>query len=141
MTTPTPIEKAVSKEVAKTSPVWIRRDYIIVGVIITVLAVLSTVQIISLRRIEQSVKSTDVLEECFTPGTRCSEFSAESQRASRAYFAKLIADASLCTLITSGAVNTGEIPFTSEAIDTYYTKCVDDRTPPIPDPVGSGETS
>lgn len=96
MTTPSPIEKAVSKEVARSSPSWIRRDWVVVGVFFILLSVLSTVQVISLRGIEESVENSDVLAECFTPGTRCSDFTKEAEEKRQAR----LAAQNLCLLVS-----------------------------------------
>lgn len=135
MTTPTtPVEKAVKKEIAKSSPSWIRRDWLVVGVLFVVLAVLSSVQILSLRQIDESVRNSDALSRCFTPGTRCFTFQAEQEAEGRAYLKQLMETTALCTLVVSGAVNSGEIPFTPEAMDTHYKQCVEDRAAPPPTP-------
>lgn len=127
------VVKEAVKEVITTSDVsWIRRDWIVLGALFVVLGVLSVVQVVSLNRVEQAVGNTDLIAECTTPGTRCFELAKENKRKEQEYFTKLTTDASLCILLTSGAVNTGEIAFEPEPIETYYTKCVMDRIPPPP---------
>lgn len=123
----------VVKEVIKTSDVsWIRRDWLVLGVLFVILGILSTVQIISLNRIEKSAQNTDLIAECTTPGTRCFKLAQENIRKQQEWQAKLTREASLCILLTSGAVNTGEIPFEPEPVAKYYDQCVVDRAGPPP---------
>lgn len=47
---------------------------------------------------------------------------------SQAYLNELMRSTGVCTLRSSGAVNTEEIPFTPEAIEDYYNLCLEERT-------------
>lgn len=100
---------------------WARRDPIIVVVLFIILSVLSVTTTITSNkslentdRVKQILESTDILQ------------------AQQEFFSNLSRVSAFCTLITSGAVNTGEIPFEAEAIEAYHTQCVMDRTGPPP---------
>lgn len=50
----------------------------------------------------------------------------------RNYLDELMRSTGICTLRSSGAVNTQEIPYTTEAIVDYYNKCLVERAGPAP---------
>lgn len=58
---------------------WYKDDSVPVYVVAIILAVLSIVQIVSLNKTYEAVKQSDILAQCFTPGTKCAEISAKSQ--------------------------------------------------------------
>lgn len=78
-------------------------DRLLVSILFVVMAVFSTVMVFNLRentsqtaKLRQSVALNHVLSEAGI----------------------------ICTLDTSGAVNTGKIPYTTEAIEQYVNECI-----------------
>lgn len=118
---------------------WYRQDKYLVPVLFVLLATLNVTTAIAAndaseaaREAAEAAAKSDIVAECFTPDTRCSRFRAEASEKERQYFINLMRTTALCTLETSGAVNTGQIPYNVPAMDEFYQSCVDQRsgTPP-----------
>lgn len=75
------------------------RDFVIVGIFMLLLVVLNVTALITNRNAEVSQE----------------------------YLDDLMRSTGVCTLRSSGAVNTEEIPFTPEAIEEYYNRCLRER--------------
>lgn len=91
-------------------PFKISRDSIFIGVLFTLLAVLNITSSINTQR---SLKIRD------------------DTLVTREYLGGLMGSTGVCVLLTSGAVNTGEVPFEPEAINAYYVDCLEKySTPP-----------
>lgn len=123
MSDPTPIQikQEVKKELAKKDLSWLRKDWVIVGVLFTLLGVLNLTSVIAAKDAEKAANHlTEIVEQ------------TDDIVALQTYLQSLMENTALCTLLTSGAVNTGQIEFEAQAMETFYAKCVDDRTTPPP---------
>lgn len=123
--TPKEVKTTVQDQLQKSDFSWIRRDWVVVGVLAVVLSVLSTVNIIILRGVERSIEQSDLIAECLTPGTRCSNFRAENEAQEREYLEGLMRSTSICVLHASRAAQGQSI----EALDRAYDQCVEGSTP------------
>lgn len=114
-------------------PVWVT-DVLIVWVFALILAVLSVVNIRTLRETyEQNERLRDVnrFTECFDPTTSCGTKVAEQQEAERKFLTRTMQNQAICTLLTSrtlrGTDNMGEL-------ERIYDQCVAARAEPPPPP-------
>lgn len=98
--------------------IWWRQDAVPIYVMITLLTVLNITSIVAARNAENAASRAATI--------------VEAQHINRDFLSELMETTGNCTLLSSAAVNTGEIEFTPEAISQYYAKCVQDRTPPAP---------
>lgn len=113
----------VKEELSKRDYSWIRRDWIVVGVLFILLAVMNITNIVVARDArDASTRALQIAEQ------------TEAIADSRHYLQDLAASTGICAVLTSGAINTGEIVFETEAIENYYNQCLVDRagTPPVP---------
>lgn len=98
---------------------WIRRDWVVVGILFLVISVLSVTVTLTLREVNTN---TVQLEDA----VNTARFNSET--------------ASFCVLKVSGQVNFGAIPYTTEAINMAVDVCFEEKRtgiitplPPIPE--------
>lgn len=144
---PQQVKAEVRKELARKDLSWMRKDYLVVGVLFLILTVLSTVQIAGLQKAtlaaEKAEKAAGIgrlLEECRTPGTECFEYTKARDLADQQYQNKLTKTANICTLLTSGRVSDGVIANTAPAIEADYEQCVNARVSSSPPEPSTGQS-
>ena len=114
-------------------------DRLLVPVLFIILALISVAQILVLRNVERTVRNTDLVAECTTPGTRCfkltQERRAEEERIAQAeraaqqlFFTELITKANRCLI--ESAFKEGQAISGADRIQAYD-ECIA-RIPPIP---------
>lgn len=119
------VKTEVKKELKKSDYSWIRRDWVVVGSLSVVLSVLSIVNIIILRGVKESVEQSDLIAECLTPNTRCSDFRVQAEAEEREYLEKLMRTTSICVLHARRAAEGQSL----ESLNQAYDECVERGSP------------
>src|SRR5438105_3153152 len=101
---------------------------LVLGILFTILIISSISNVIADRQATQAVQNTDLIKQCTTPGTRCSELAAKSRADQNKFFTDLITKANRCLL--ESAFQAGA-PVTGQARIALYDACIA-RIPPVP---------
>ena len=99
-------------------------DRILVYILFVVLAVLSAVTIVGNRDARNAAIAAAVAAK-----------EAKESTVQREYIVNVQKVTGVCTLLTSGAVNTEEIPYEAEAILAHHNACIDKYSQPPPPPL------
>lgn len=108
----------------------IQKDQFAVWVLAIILSVLSLSTSISAQQAARAARKTDIIAECTTPGTRCSNLAEQNVIKQNQFFVDLITKTNRCLL--SSAFKEGQPALSgSERVQAYDT-CVKEL-PPLPD--------
>jgi len=79
------------------------------------------------QQVEKTVRATDLIAQCTTPGTACAKLSEASRIANQEFQKKTIEETTLCLGIASR-----EAGLDTSVLETKFKECIVARVPPPP---------
>jgi hypothetical protein len=113
------------------SPGRLAIDRLLLVLIIIMLSVTAVINTVGNQRLEDTVKKTDIIAQCLTPGSECSRLTAERDKREQEYLKGLMKTTNICVLYASRQTEGQPL----EELTRIYDECVSAGAPPPPEPI------